>query len=300
MSHDLPSRSFTPLLPPPAGALTAVSAGRGIRRRRRLAGAGAAAASLVLVAGVVAASGAGSPHAEDQLVPAGGSTHSPEAQPPTLIDGRAPATARGGGIAPQPRPMEGTSAATGNALGSTAGQTSQSGSGSSGGTSGYRTPALRRTYKPGSGPSVPTTQQGPSPRVCGAQVYGDDDGFNSSSDWCLAPIVTTTSRGHDLTVQLCRDSTSSGQLTFARTREVELVVRAGSRTVWRWSTGQPDAAHRHTLDAGADGCWLWTAPWTDVDARGNRLPEGSYTLLVTASATEVTALGAKETSFQVH
>jgi hypothetical protein len=299
MSHELPSRAFTPLPPPPAGALDAVHGGRGIRRRRRITGAGAAAASLVLLAGVVAANGTGSNHAEDQLIPARKPTSAALPTPASAVapPGTSPVTGPGNTQAVPPG-----SAGAGGAVASTgpAPATRAEGDKAANRTSptGYRTPTLRRTYRPAPPPS-PSTQQGPGGRLCGASYNDSQNQTALTTDWCLTPIATASTRGHDLTVEVCRDTTGPGRLTFSRQQEVDLTVTSGNRIVWQWSRDQPNAAGKHTLDAAADGCWSWTAPWTDVDAGGRRLAGGSYTLIVTSSAAELQALGPKRTTFSI-
>jgi hypothetical protein len=299
MIDDLPVRPFTALAPPPAGAVVAVRAGRSIRRRRRLTGAGAAAASVVLVAGVVAASGGGSTHAEDQLVPA----HNPKAASaspePAAVRRRGGAGAPTAGPAPAARAdaLPGTLAGAPPAAG-----TSDSGKNTGSGQApqrGYRTPPLRRTYLPAPPQSAPNTQQGPGGRICSVAYDDSGRGGAVTTDWCLTPHVTSTAHGHDLTIEVCRDSTGPGQLTFSRQSEVDLAVLAGSKTVWRWSVGQPDAAQPHSLQTAADSCWSWTAPWTDVNAAGRALPRGSYTLAVTSAAGELQALHAQTTAFSI-
>jgi hypothetical protein len=115
----------------------------------------------------------------------------------------------------------------------------------------------------------------------------------------VGAVATATDRGHNLTIEICRDSTGPSQLTFARRNEVDLAVLAGDKTVWRWSVGHADAAAAHTLAADADSCWSWTAPWTDVDASGRRLESGSYALSVTSTAREVSAVDPQQVTFRV-
>jgi hypothetical protein len=122
---------------------------------------------------------------------------------------------------------------------------------------------------------------------------------DASNDWCYTAQVTKTAAGHDLSVQVCRDSTGAAQLHYARRLEADLTVVYGTHTVWRWSTGHADAQEPHVLDVAADACWTWTARWTDVDSNGDALPRGDYTLSVSSPATELRAFASPSTRFSI-
>jgi hypothetical protein len=115
----------------------------------------------------------------------------------------------------------------------------------------------------------------------------------------MRAIVSPTARGHDLAIEVCRDSTGDGTMTFSRRNEVDLVVSRGGTAVWRWSTDHPDERAVHTLAVEKNSCWVWTARWTDVDARGRALASGSYTLSVTAAARELSGFTEKTETFEV-
>jgi hypothetical protein len=126
-----------------------------------------------------------------------------------------------------------------------------------------------------------------------------DEEVRKSSSWCVTPYAVRTSDGHDLRIEVCRDSTGPGALSFGRRLEVDLVVLDGTKPVWRWSAGQPDATAPHGLDVGTDGCWSWTAAWTDVDAAGRPLDPGGYTLSVASTARELDGYPPQDVTFRV-
>jgi hypothetical protein len=288
MIDDLPTRPFTALAPPPAGALVAVRAGRGIRRRRRLAEAGAAAASVALVAGVVAATGAGSTHAQDQLVPAHGTAATPAPSSPPRDVTRASTGNAAGVQSDASRPHPAAAPAPGHPAGAPQPESAPQNSGSS---KSYRTPALRRAYAP---PPPP-----PDPRFCEMSVADDPGGTHKRVDWCITADIAATDAGHDLALTVCRDRTTDAALTFGTTREADLVVSRAGRVVWRWSTGHTAATRPHALASPAGACWSWTAPWTDVDSSGRPLPSGRYDLGVTSLAKEVADLPNASAAFAI-
>lgn len=131
-----------------------------------------------------------------------------------------------------------------------------------------------------------------SARVCGNQTYGDAHGFENSVGWCLDALVSKTASGEQLTVQLCRDSTTGGQLTYATTREVDLTVKRGSSVVWRWSRTHPGTPDEHMLSAPKNGCWNWSLVWPGVTQNGADAGHGTFTFLARTTAKE---LGAQPT-----
>lgn len=288
MTDQLPRRPFTHLPPPPDGPATAVRVGRAIRRRRRVAGTSAAALSMALVAGVVIAAGSGSDHASDQLVPA--VPHRHNATSATVAPTQPPSTRLGpAGIADQPgvvaapakTPAEATSARP--AAAATAGPAAGPGAG-------YRTPRLRRTYQP----PVPS-----GARLCTASVTTDGQGTRKRIDWCIEVTVAATDAGHNLTVTVCRDQTTDSALSFPSNLEADLAVVRGNRTVWRWSVGHATAAQAHALSTPAGACWSWTSAWTDVDGSGRPLASGSYDLIGSSLATQLTELPNQRTTFRI-
>jgi hypothetical protein len=116
----------------------------------------------------------------------------------------------------------------------------------------------------------------------------------------MTATVTRTARGHDLSLVVCRDSTGPGQLHYTRRREADLVVLSAGKPVWQWSAGHEDVADQHVLSVDAEGCWTWTAPWTDVDGRGRGLEPGDYTLAVSTPASELRAFDGQEVAFSIN
>ncbi|MBK5306766.1 MAG: hypothetical protein JJD92_08790 [Frankiaceae bacterium] len=298
MTDDLPTRPFTALPPPPAGATAAVRGGRGIRRRRRLTELGAAAASMAVVAGVLVAAGSGSPHASDELVPAGpgntsrssvdSSTESENGAPGSLTVTTARPTPTG---TAQPRA---TSTTSGQAPRATASPTARAGTS----TGGYLTPNLVRRYHP-----APPQTGGPSGRICGGGGDGNTNGeLNSGYGFCVDAYATRTPRGHDLVLEVCRDSTGPGSLHFTRELEAELVVHDvldQDRVVWRWSPGHANDEDAHVLKVETSGCWTWTAQWTDVDSRGRELETGKYEVAVDSTAEQLRAQPEQRAAFTI-
>src|SRR5213079_716311 len=137
---------------------------------------------------------------------------------------------------------------------------------------------------------------GSTATICSGSSGGSGT-ISSGVHWCVTAAVSRTSRGHDLTLSVCRDSTGGARMHFTHEQEAELTVVRDDRAVWRWSAGHSNDGDPHGLDVEADGCWTWTAPWTDVDAAGRQLARGQYTLTV---ATTATAVGApKSTEFSI-
>ncbi|MDT7572739.1 MAG: hypothetical protein QOE05_2913 [Actinomycetota bacterium] len=295
MTDHLPGRRFTPLPPPPAGAATAVRDGRGIRRRRRLAGAGAAAASVVLVAGVALAASGASTHAKDELVPADPDVPSLSIETPPDSDDRTADALTVSTARPSPtaaaRPSPSSAAGTRPAGPSPAATRHAT-------TSGYRTPTLIRRYR-----AAATPTGGPSGRICSGGGEGDTNGnLSNGYGFCVAGYAVTTARGHDLILEVCRDSTGPGSLRFPRELEADLVVHDTSdrdRAVWRWSTGHPNDEDVHVLKLETSACWTWTAPWTDVDARGRQLDPGSYAVAVSSPADQLRGIAEQRAAFRI-
>jgi hypothetical protein len=287
MTDPLPRRDFTHLPPPPEGPTGAVRGGRAIRRRRRAAGGGAAALSMALVAGVVIATGSGTNHASDQLVPAVPTLRHLTSTPGPQDRDRAQAAPTAGATRPVAAGPQATPTTT-----AAPGRPSPAATTRSGGTSasGYRTPPLTRTYAA----PIPT-----GARFCEASVTTDSQGTRKRIDWCITPKVTTSATGHDLTVVVCRDQTTDSTLSFGRSLEADLAVVHNGRTVWRWSAGHPSVQQAHALSTPAGACWSWTTAWTDVDGTGRALPSGSYDLVVVSLADQVAELPDERTTFRI-
>jgi hypothetical protein len=292
MTDLLPRRPYVELVAPPDGASTAVRGGRRIRRRRRLAGAGAAVVSVAVVAGVVTGLAGGANNATDQLIPAVAPSEAAVASPATSsVPARATTALR-----PKPEAAAGTKGvpaivAPGARAGQAGHSTAQGNRASAGPSSGYSSPALRRSYEP----PIPT-----GARVCSASYTAGVPGqTHKRIDWCVTATSVASQRGHDLTMRVCRDQTTDATLSFAKDQEADLEVRHAGRVVWRWSTGRTATSNAHALATPAGACWVWTAPWTDVDATGRPLGSGSYDLVVTSRADQLADLPTATTTFKV-
>jgi hypothetical protein len=124
--------------------------------------------------------------------------------------------------------------------------------------------------------------------VCHTGDNADNNtGVSPGSDWCPEATATAVAGGERLAFTLCRDSTSGGSLTFATSREVDLVVERGSTVVWSWSHEHPGTSSPHTLSAPANGCWTWSLVWPDTTQSGAAAGHGAYTLVATSTADEL-------------
>ena len=295
MTDPMPNRPFTALPPPPDGLVTAVREGRRIRRRRRAAGTGAAALSLAVVAGAVVVAGGTSTGAQDQLVPAERPTATPTASAPGPAPrASAPATVTrpGGAVGARPAPA-GSRAPAPTLLPRRPSPSPSPVYAVPADPGGYRTPEVVRRYVP------PSTGGAPAGRICSGG--GDSrDGF--ATGYCVSAYAPETSRGHELVLEICRDSTGPGRLRFPRELELDLVVHDPSdkdRVVWQWAAGRSNDQDPHTLSLETGGCWTWTASWTDVDRRGRPLEIGPYELAAVGFATETRNNPAGRVAFDV-
>ena len=125
-------------------------------------------------------------------------------------------------------------------------------------------------------------------RQCSGSTYGDGSGtLENSVGWCLDVTATPISDGVRLHVRLCRDSTGGGTLTFAGSREVDLAVQQGTRTVWDWAALHPGGAGAHQLSEPANGCMNWSLVWPGVTTGGQSAGHGTFTFVGTSTANEM-------------
>jgi hypothetical protein len=288
MSPDLPRRPFTELTPPPGGFAVAR---RAATRRRRAKAAVASTSVAGAAVAVLALLGSSSLPGDDSLrVTSPGGSASPAA---SAVETSSPAPAASG--APETTP----SAPLKPSPGDTAGGQPQpdpaatAGDGTDAQAAGYRTPELQRSYVSRVTPTSTT--------VCGGGEQGNTDPtLQYTVNWCTSAAVTPAKAGHDLTSQICRDSSSDATLTYPGSREVDFVVlRSDGKVVWRWSTDHPDAGVGHQLAVAREHCWVWTAHWTDVDGEGRALPRGSYTLVARSGADELQGKPEERASFTI-
>ena len=126
-----------------------------------------------------------------------------------------------------------------------------------------------------------------SPRVCRTGASSTDTSAHAGDDWCLTATAVPVPGGVRLTFSACRDSTTGGTLTFASTREVELVVKRGDAVVWSWSHDHPGEPSPHSLSSPANGCWDWSLVWPGTSSSGTAVGHGAYTVVGTGAADEI-------------
>lgn len=280
----LPQRPFVELAPPMDG-LDQVRGEAGRRRRRR---AGLAAASLTTAAGVaVVMALSGAAGGVDVLKPAppagqGFLEPSPTATgtPPTdVVDT----------VIPRRHPRAHTPGVHRHA---------ESGAATGPGSTGVIAPGQPgRPSQPAkhvAGATQPTLTRWQSTyteapaRECSGSTYGDGSGsLENSVGWCLEVTAKPVSGGVRLHIQLCRDSTGGGSLSFDGTREVDLAVQQAGRTVWDWATLHPGSSGPHQFSEPANGCMNWSLVWPGVTTGGESAGHGSFTFVGTSTANEM-------------
>lgn len=284
MSDELPRRPFTELAPPPDG-FSAVRASAVSRRRAKSAVTGAGALSVLgLVLALVASSNA----RDDSLrVTNGGPDDSTSAAPQPTSSAVPSVSERP--ATPAPAGSPGAIDASSGGAGSDPAATEPPGTA----PADYRTPEVTREYVSRASATGTT--------VCSGTANGSTDPtLYYTVSWCHSAAVSTAPGGHDLTQQICRDSSSDATLSFDGSRELDLLVqRADGKVVWRWSVDHRDTSSAHTLAVEREHCWVWTVHWTDVDQRGAALPRGSYTLVVTTSASELASKPREQVDFTI-
>lgn len=279
----LPQRPMVEL-PPPIDGLDQVRGAAGRRRRRR---AGVLGASLTTAAGIaVVLSLSGGPGGLAVLKPA------PPAGPGLVQPSPTATGAVGVDPAKRHQHVAARRPSTRGQQPGHAAQVSRSGQGTD------MQPPPPTDVAPESQGQVSRTQQPTlsrwqstytgGARECTGSTYSGPDGtFESAVGWCATAIATSLSDGVRLHLQLCRDSTGGGTLTFSGTREVDLEVRDGSRTVWDWAKLHPGSAGPHQLSAIANGCWNWSVLWPDVTQSGAPAGHGVFTFVGTSAANEM-------------
>jgi len=282
MQTQLPRRPYVELPPPPDGLASARRAGVRRRTRRTVAAftGGVGAVAVVVVVILMLGGGRGvamlrpAPAPPATQVPAPGTSHAP-----AVLAGH-----HGGPVSPGP----GQQAVGSRPL--TASSTAPSSSGSS----------SQHTSSRGAQVVLVRSQSRYTgyPRVCRNGPNANNESVQPGNDWCLDAATTHTDRGQRLSLELCRDSTSGGSLTFATTREVDFAVTSGGKTIWSWSHDHPGTSSQHTVSATADGCWVWSLVWPGITQTGAAVGHGSYTLVATTTAQELRMDGSAEVPFR--
>lgn len=282
MSDDLPRRPMQPLSPPPGG-LADVRARARRRRTSHAVTAGVATAAILGVVSVATLTN-GARHGDglDQLHPA----HQISAS--TSVE---PSPSGSPSAEPAARPSASPSTAT-TVGGAAPSAPVPSPSPDVHGAARYTTPPIALSYRP-------DTTKTNQPAICQGASSDDNAAVHQKLGWCLRAKVTPSPAGHDLNLEVCRDSTGSGTLNFPSSLEADLSISSGSRIVWRWSADHPASASPHARPTATSYCWDWKVAWTDVDQQGRALGHGSYVLSGLSNADELKALNHTETSFTI-
>ena len=295
---ELPRRPFTPEMPPPEGLNSVrleASRRRRVRAMRLTAGGAATAAAAAVVVAITGATGGADtlqplpPAVRPTSGPVATATLSPPAVPPPITTN--PGTVGNADRSGGPQPVvtatsgpEGEGAAVSTAQPAAEPRAQDSASSGSRGDE-PRMTRYRSTYESPAGA-----------RLCGGGSSSDDSGFHNGVGWCPSVSAYRVSGGVRLTFQICRDATAGGRLTFASSREVDLVLRRDGRTVWSWAKVSASHPDSHLLTTPANGCWNWTLVWPGTTSDGKSAPRGTYSLTGASTAQEVSPDSAK-TSF---
>jgi hypothetical protein len=290
----LPQRPFVQLPAPPDG-LGEVRREASRRRRRRALGVAVAGGGAVALAAVLAVGSGGSGLAVLQPVDPG-VTPAPDVSAPASAHQRAPhsMTSAGHRHAATGESRTGRQPSAG-AVGSRGG----AGADGSGATTSRSRPRHQRavaTYSPAIR-LVRSSSRSSQPRVCQGSTYSDDGRLGYAVDWCLTSAATPVAGGVELSLEICRDATSNGRLTFDSTREVDLTVKQGSTTIWDWARAHPGSPDNHQLSAPANGCWDWSLVWPGVTQSGRAAGHGSFTLVARSTAQELSGMPIDSVSF---
>ncbi len=106
----------------------------------------------------------------------------------------------------------------------------------------------------------------------------------------LCPSTTAYASGtgsYNLYADVCSTRTDTSLLHFEGRNEVDFTIRRGTKQVWRWSRWHPEVEQPHTIAVDTGVCSQWSLLWTGVDASGQKLPKGDYTLQTTFLANEL-------------
>lgn len=276
----LPRRQWMALQPPPDGLVEVRRVARQ-RRRRRAAAVAAVGSGVATVVTLVALLGGGGGVAVLKTVPAAiqpGPTTA-NSSPSATIRVAAPAQRHAPGAAPSTAVGRGGQPAT-NPGGSTTGRD---------GSSSSTQPQLTRSQSTYTGAA----------RVCSGSTSGTGTQFHSSLNWCLTALAQPARGGTQLTVNLCRDSSGGGSLTFETTSEADLTVQRDGKTVWDWAYDHPARPSSHTLSSPLNGCWNWSLLWPDTTQSGTSAGHGTFTFVATSTAQELTGGPTTSTTFRV-
>lgn len=268
-------------LPPPPGGLTEVRRAARLRRRRKsaiVAGGGSLVAVVVTV--VMLVGGGAGIDVLKTVQPAVTPAPSPGVSPAIAAPAQ-PHTARQSSAAHKAVP------GTGPVL-PAAGASSSTHSLGADSTAAPR-PQLVRTQRMSTTGGVTFCSEG--------ATVDSNENIQESVGWCLAAVTRRVSGGEQLTVDLCRDGSSGGTLTFDTTREVDLTVQRAGRTVWDWARDHPAQRDPHQLSVSSHGCFDWTLVWPGISQNGVPTGHGTFTFIATSAAKELAAANPASTTF---
>lgn len=278
---DLPRRPYADLDPPPAGLEEVRRVALRRRRRRAIAVGLTGSATAAVVATLLVLTGSAGLDVLRTSQPVTGDPHQASPNPSPAPHATASPTSVPNG------PQAGVAVAPGG----TARDSQPSGQSAEPSQRAAPAPQLVRTYGPR--PKAP----GDLAVICGAQSSSDGNTAQTETDWCLSAVTKAVSGGVRLTVDLCRDSTSAGTLTFPTTAEADITVQRGGKVVWDYAQAHSSHSFRHVLDAAADHCWDWSVVWPDITQTGASAGHGTFTFVATSYAQEVQAGPTQSVSF---
>ena len=275
---DLPRRPYVEQQPPLDGLQNVQTVARGRRRRRSLLVATGCSAVVAVSAVVVLVS---TSSGEDSLRPL------PPASNPTPSSSPAPVA-------------EHTSSVRAAGAGAAGGVTTagRHHTGGSDGVSSVTDPTDPRA----AGSAATDTSNAPavklhvfrsSPAGSGAQICAGDVSSGAGSlggggvGWCEFATAEKVAGGVQLTFSACRDDTTGGKLTYSTTREVDIAVKRGGRTIWDWAADHPGTQSAHSRQAAANSCWNWQLVWPDITQSGSSAGHGQFTFVGTPTAQEL-------------
>lgn len=292
---ELPRRPFAEQAPPIDGLDQVRVVARGRRRRRALAvtGGGVGAATAAAVAMLVLAGGSGGLDVLRPVTPAhhglDGVQHQRTSTRHHAASTRQVAPARQHGHGPAaPRVVARTGSDPTSVEQPAHTRTGRTPTGQT--ASATIGPQLQR-YKT-------STASTKSVNLCPGNASSTDSSMTTTGvGWCVLANVVRTGAGEKLHFQACRDDTGGGALTFAGSREIDITVKQGGRTVWDWAHNHPGTAAAHQLSTGSGECWNWDLVWPDITQSGANAGSGSFTFVARSTAQELAGYPAQKVQF---
>ena len=113
-----------------------------------------------------------------------------------------------------------------------------------------------------------------------------------------APVYNTQSL-YQFYSDICSAKASTTVLHYASSNEVDYAVYRGTKQVWRWSSWHTATQTPHPLALQTGSCSTWTFNWTGVDAFGNKVAKGDYTLETTFLPAELAGRRTQVSTFAV-